>query len=92
MTEPAEPQQETSLSSEEKIDAAYQVARQELSPEHIAVLRGLGEGVRLHQAFGLWRMAREALCRQAMERGLGYEEAMREAAQRMLSMSHDSAA
>jgi hypothetical protein len=79
------------LTSEEKIDAAVRVARQELTPEHVAVLRGLGEGVRLHQAFALWRMARDAMCRQAMERGLGFEEAMREAAQRMLSMSDDSA-
>lgn len=80
------------LSSEEKIDAAVRAARQEMTPEHVAVLRGLGEGVRLHQAFALWRMAREALCRQAMERGLGYEEAMQEAARRMLSMGDDPAA
>ena len=64
------------LSSEAKIDDAIRVARQELTPEHVAVLRGLGEGVRLHQAFGPWRMAREALSRQAMERGLSYEDAV----------------
>jgi hypothetical protein len=79
------------LSSTAKIDAAYQVARQEMTPEHVAVLRQLGEGVRLQQAFGLWRMAREALYRQAIGRGLSPEDSWQEAAQRMLELGNDPA-
>ncbi len=74
------------LNSEEKMLAAYQAARQELTPEYVAVLRQLGEGVRLRQAFELWRMARQALYRQGLERGLSPEDAMRDAARRMLEL------
>ena len=89
MIKPSTPAHWETLSSQEKIDAAYQVVRQELTPEYLEVLRNLDEGVRLNQAFALWRMARSALCRQAMERGLDYEDAMREAAQGMLRMGRE---
>lgn len=74
------------LTSREKIDAASKAVRQELTPEYISVLRQLREGVRAHQAFELWRMARAALYRQGLERGLSPEDAMRDAARRMLEL------
>lgn len=80
------------LSSEEKIDAAYRAATEDLSPAYVAVLRQLQPGMRMHQAFGLWRMARDALYRQELAKGLAPDEAMRAAARRMLQIDHDSTA
>lgn len=80
------------LSSEEKIDAAYRAATEDMSPAYIAVLRQLQPGMRIHQAFGLWRMARDALYRQELEKGSAPDEAMRAAARRMLQIDHDSTA
>lgn len=88
---PAMPKWEE-LSSEQKIDAAYQAAVADMSPEYVAVLRQLQPGMRVEQAFGLWRMARNALYRQELAKGLAPEEAMRGAARRMLHMDHDSTA
>lgn len=81
-----------SLTSEEKIDAAYRAATEDMSPDYVAVLRQLAPGVRLHQAFCLWRMARDALYRQELRKGLPPDEAMRAAARRMLQIDHDSTA
>ena len=80
------------LSSEEKLDAAYRAATEDMSPAYIGVLRQLQPGVRVHQAFCLWRMARDALYRQELHKGLAPDEAMRTAARRMLQIDHDSTA
>ena len=78
------------LSSEEKLDAAYRAATEDMSPAYVAVLRQLQPGVRAHQAFCLWRMARDALRRQELGKGLAPDEAMRRAAERLLQIDHDS--
>ncbi len=80
------------LSSEEKIDATYRAASEGMTPEYIAVLRQLRPGMRVEQSFGLWRMARDALYRQEIAKGLAPDEAMRAAARRMLEIDHDSTA
>ena len=77
----------------EDLDRARRIgrdARTELSPAYIAVLRGLPEGARVAQAFALWRVARDALVRQGVRRGLAPDEARAEAARRMLALQDDS--
>lgn len=66
--------------------------RSELAPDYVAVLRALPPGVRVGQAFALWRMARDALERQALRRGLSAEEAAAEGARRLLALHDDPAA
>ncbi len=80
------------LSSEEKLDAAYSAATEDMSPAYLAVLRQLRPGVGVQQAFCLWRMARDALYRQELGKGLAPDDAMRRAAQRLLQIDHDSTA
>jgi hypothetical protein len=77
------------LSSEAKIDNAYRAATEDMTPTYVAVLRNLAPGMRAEQAFGLWRMARDALYRQEIAKGLAHEAAMRSAARRMLRMADD---
>ncbi len=82
----------SSLSSAEKPAAVSRAASQDLTPAYVDILRQLPEGMRLHQAFSLWRMAKDALYRQELARGLSPEAAMQAAAQRMLQIRHDSTA
>ncbi len=81
-----------SLSSEAKLDAAYLAATQDMSAAYVAVLRQLAPGVRVHQGFCLWRMARDALIRQELRRGRALDDARCVAAERMLQIDHDSTA
>lgn len=64
-------------------------ARAELSAEYRQVLRSLPPGVRLQQAFALWRHARGALVRQGLRRGLTPDQARQDAARRMLVLHDD---
>jgi hypothetical protein len=82
----------TGLSSEDKLRMAYRAATEDMSPAYVAVLRQLPPGVRLQQAFGLWRMARDALVRQELNRGKSQDEAMIAAAQRLLRIDDDPTA
>lgn len=79
------------MSSEQRIQAAMCVASENLTPEYVATLRDLPSGVRLRQAFALWRMAREAMLRQELAKGRSPEEAQRIAARRMLELAVDEA-
>lgn len=81
----------TEMSSEQRIQAAMCVASENLTPEYVATLRDLPSGVRLRQAFALWRMAREAMLRQELAKGRSPEEAQRIAARRMLELAVDEA-
>lgn len=67
-------------------------ARAELPPAHVAVLRRLPPGARTRQGFALWRMARDALVRQGLRRGLTLAQARSGAAQRLLAQDDDPAA
>lgn len=80
------------LSSEEKLRVAHGAAVEGMSPDYVRVLRRLAPGVRIGQAFGLWRMARDALVRKELRKGLPPEQAWRVAAERMLQMEPDEAA
>jgi hypothetical protein len=70
----------------ERIAAA---ARAELPVEYVAVLRSLPPGMRVRQAFALWRMARDALVRQGLRSGLTIDEATAAAARRLLAQHDD---
>ncbi len=72
------------LSSEERIRRAVRAAKMEMEPAYVEILRNSRPGVRIQQSFSLWRMARDALYRQGIERGMSPEDAMRSAAQRLL--------
>jgi hypothetical protein len=78
------------MSSEQRIHAAMQAASEDLTPEYVAVLRDLPPGVRLRQAFALWRMAKEALVRQELANGRSRDDALKFAARRMLELADDA--
>ena len=79
------------LSSAANLEAVLREATADMTPEYVAILRQLRPGVKLHQAFGLWRAAREALYRQELAQGNEPDEAMRIAADRLLHSDDDSA-
>jgi hypothetical protein len=74
------------LGSEEKIEAAYRAATADMPPAYVEVLHQLEPGMRASQAFCLWRMARQALYRQEIRKGLAPDEAMSQAARRLLQI------
>jgi hypothetical protein len=67
-------------------------ARAEMPPAFVAVLRALPPGARVGQAFALWRMARDALVRQGLRRGMTIDQARAAAAQRLLAQHDDPSA
>jgi len=76
---------QANLSSEERIRRAVRAAKQEMTPAYIEVLRNLSPAVKLANANSLFVMARDALYQQEIRQGSSPEEAMRIAAQRLLS-------
>ncbi len=76
---------QANLSSEERIRRAVRAAKQEMTPAYIEVLRNLSPAIKLANANSLFVMARDALYQQEIRRGCLPEEAMRLAAQRLLS-------
>jgi hypothetical protein len=79
---------QSNLSSEERIRRAVRAAKLEHSPAYTEILRKVPPAVKLAMAYSLWRMARDALYFQEIRRGHSPEEAMKIAAQRLLSL-HD---
>ncbi len=76
---------QASLTSEERIRRAVRAAKQEMTPAYLEVLRNLSPAMKLANANSLFVMARDALYQQEIRRGCSPEEAMRIAAQRLLS-------
>ncbi len=76
---------QANLSSEERIRRAVRAAKQEMSPAYLEVMRNLSPAIKLANANSLFVMARDALYQQEIRRGCSPEEAMRIAAQRLLS-------
>lgn len=76
---------QASLTSEERIRRAVRAAKQEMTPAYLEVLRNLPPAMKLANANSLFVMARDALYQQEIRRGCSPEEAMRIAAQRLLS-------
>jgi hypothetical protein len=80
------------LPPEEKLRTAYRAATEDMSVAYVKILRSLPPGVRIGQAFGLWRVAMAALVRQELRKGLAPDEARRAAARRMLQVEHEETA
>ena len=76
---------QANLTSEERIRQAVRAAKLEVSTVYIDILRKIPPQVKLANAYSLFVMARDALYHQELRRGHSPEEAMRIAAQRMLS-------
>lgn len=76
---------QANLSSEERIRRAVRAAKQEMSPAYLEIMRNLSPAIKLANANSLFVMARDALYQQEIRRGCSPEEAMRIAAQRLLS-------
>jgi hypothetical protein len=76
------------LSSEERIRRAVRAAKLERSPVFTEILRRVPPAVKLANANSLFVMARDALYFQEIRRGHSPEEALKIAAQRLLSL-HD---
>ncbi len=79
---------QSNLSSEERIRRAVRAAKLERSPAYTEILRQIPPAVKLANATSLFIMARDALYFQEIRRGHSPEEAMKIAAQRLLSL-HD---
>lgn len=77
---------QANLSSEERIRRAVRAAKLERSPAYTDILRKISPAVKLANANSLFVMARDALYYQEIWRGHTPDEAMRIAAQRMLSL------
>ena len=73
------------LTLEDRVRMAVRAVKMEMEPKYIEILRQISPAVKVRQAFELWRRARNALYSQGIRRGLSPEEAMREAAQRLLA-------
>jgi hypothetical protein len=73
------------LTLEDRARMAVRAAKLEMEPKYVEILRKIPPGVKVREAFKMWRMARNALYSQGIRRGLSPEEAMREAAQRLLA-------
>ena len=76
------------LSSEERIRRAVHAAKLERSAAYTAILKQIPPAAKLANANGLFVMARDALYFQEIRRGHSPEEALKIAAQRLLSL-HD---
>ncbi len=79
---------QSNLFSEERIRRAVRAAKLERSPAYTEILRLIPPAVKLANANSLFIMARDALYFQKIRRGHSPEEAMKIAAQRLLSL-HD---
>jgi len=77
------------LTLEDRVRLAVRAAKLEIEPGYVEILRRLRPGVRIRQAFALWRMARHALYRQGVRQGLSPEKALGEAARRLLETKND---
>ena len=73
------------LTLEDRVRLAVRAAKMEMEPKYVEILRQIPPGVKVRQAFALWRTARDALYGQGIRRGLSPEDAMREAARRLLA-------
>lgn len=73
------------LTLEERARMAVRAAKMEMEPEYVEILRKVPPAVKVRQAFEMWRMARNALYGQGIRRGLSPDEAMCEAARRLLA-------
>ncbi|HLE30043.1 MAG TPA: hypothetical protein VI793_18110 [Anaerolineales bacterium] len=73
------------LTLEDRVRMAVRAAKLEMEPKWIEILRQLPPGIKIYQAFCLWNMARDALYMQGIRRGLSPEEAMQEAARRLIA-------
>jgi len=78
------------LTLEDRVRMGVKVAKLEMEPRWIEILRQLPRGKKLYQAFALWRTARGMLYSQGIRRGLTPEAAMREAARRLLETKNDA--
>ena len=74
------------LSSEERIRRAVRAAKLERSAVYTEILRQIPPAVKLANANSLFVMARDALYFQEIRRGRSPEDAMKIAAQRLLSL------
>jgi hypothetical protein len=72
------------LSIRQKLDGAVREANQTMSPVWIAALRKLTPAQKLARSNQMFLDARDALIRQGLRQGLSHEEALREAAHRLL--------
>ena len=79
---------QSSLSFEERIRRAVRAVKQGRTPAYTEILRQIPAAVKLANANSLFIMARDALYFQEIRRGHSPEEAMKIAAQRLLSL-HD---
>jgi len=77
------------LTLEDRVRMGVRAAKLEMEPQWVEILRQLPPGVKLYQAFALWRMARDMLYSQGIRRGLSPEEAMRDAARRLLETKNE---
>ena len=77
---------QASLSSEERIRRAVRAAKLERSAAYTEILRQIPPATKLVNANSLFVMARDALYFQEIRRGHSPEEALRIAAQRLLSL------
>ncbi len=77
---------QANLSSEERIRRAVRAAKLEHTAAYTEILRKIPPAVKLANANSLFVMARDALYFQEIRRGHSPEEAMRIAAQRLLSL------
>ena len=76
---------QANLTSEERIRRAVRAVKLEMSPAYTDILRKIPPEVKLANANSLFIMARDALYHQEIRRGHSPAEAMRIAAQRLLS-------
>ena len=72
------------LTLEDRVRMGVRAANMEVEPKYIEILRAIPPGVKISQAFAMWDIARQALCAQGIRRGLSPEEAMPDAARRLL--------
>jgi hypothetical protein len=77
------------LTLEDRIRLAVRAAKLEIEPRYVEILRQLPPGLKVSQAFELWDWARDTLYGQGLQRGLSPEEAMRDAARRLLATKND---
>ena len=77
---------QASLSSEERIRRAVRAAKRERSAAYTEILRQIPAAAKLANANSLFVMARDALYFQEIRRGHSPEDALRIAAQRLLSL------
>ena len=77
------------LTLEDRVRMGVRAAKLEMVPAHTEILRKIPPGVKVTQAFAMWNWARDMLCAQGIRRGLSPEEAMRDAARRLLETKND---